>query len=363
MNNQRKGCEGVNILAFNIGSTSTKIVFSVGEEEVLREAIEYKSEALVQYADFGDQLPMRQKDIEVFIRRHGLEMKNLDMIVSRGGVGKPAPAGAYRINEAMCEDVLSGRYGKHAANLGPPIAYNMARKCGAKAIVVDPPTTDEFHPLARVTGIPELERQSGFHALNQKAAARRAARDMGKRYEAVNLVVAHLGGGITIGAHRKGAVIDATHGLSEGPLTPERAGALPILPLLELAFSGQFDMKKLQRKLVGQGGLFAYLGTSNATKVEKMIHEGDEKANFIYEVMIYQIAKDIGAMAVVLKGEIDGIVLTGGLAHSEMITNGIKKYVEFLAPVFIYPGEDEMRSLEEGALRVLRGEEELKEYR
>jgi len=352
----------VNILAFNIGSSSTKIAYSSGGEEVLRETIEYKSEALTQYADFSDQLPMRQKDIEVFIKRQEIEIKNLDVIVSRGGVGRPAPAGAYRINEVMCEDVLSGRYGKHPANLGPPIAYNMARKFGAKAIVIDPPTTDEFHSLARVTGIPELERQSGFHALNQKAAARRAARDMGKRYEAVNLIVAHLGGGITIGAHRRGSVVDVTHGLSEGPLTPERAGALPTIPLLELAFSGQFDMKKILKKLVGQGGLFAYLGTSDATNVEKMIHEGDEKANFIYEVMIYQIAKDIGAMAAVLKGEIDGIVLTGGLAHSEMVTSEIKEYVEFLAPVFIYPGEDEMRALEEGALRVLRGEEELKEY-
>jgi len=353
----------VNILAFNIGSTSTKIAFSSGEEEVLRETIEYNSETLARFADFGGQLPMRQKDIETFIERQGLEKKNIDMIVSRGGVGKPAPAGAYRINEVMCEDVLSGQYGKHPANLGPSIAYNIARKFGSKAIVVDPPTTDEFHPLARVTGIPELERQSGFHALNQKAAARRAAKDIGKRYEAINLIVAHLGGGITIGAHRKGQAIDVTHGLSEGPLTPERAGALPTIPLLELAFSGQFNMKKLQRKLVGQGGLFAYLGTSDATRVEKIIREGDEKARFIYEVMIYQIAKDIGAMAVVLKGKIDGIVLTGGLAHSEMVTKGIIEYVEFLAPVFIYPGEDEMRALVEGALRVLREEEELKEYR
>lgn len=352
----------MNILSFNIGSTSTKIAFSSGGEEVLRETIEYKSETLTRFADFGEQLPIRQKDIEAFVKRQGLEKKNLDMIVSRGGIGKPAPAGAYEINEVMCEDVLSGRYGKHPANLGPPIAYNMARKFGAKSIVVDPPTTDEFHPLARVTGIPELERQSGFHALNQKAAARRAARDMGKRYADINLVVAHLGGGITIGTHRKGSAIDVTHGLSEGPLTPERAGALPTIPLLELAFSGQFDMKKLQKKLLGQGGLFAYFGTSDAMKVEKMIREGDEKAKFIYEVMIYQIAKDIGAMAAVLKGKIDGIVLTGGLAQSEMVTSGIKEYVEFLAPVFIYPGEDEMRALEEGALRVLRGEEEIKEY-
>jgi len=353
----------LNILAFNIGSTSTKVAFFSSGEEVSRETIEYKSEVLAQYADFKDQLPMREKDIEVFFKRQGLEKKNLDMIVSRGGAGKPAPAGAYRINKVMCEDVLSGRYAKHPANLGPPIAYKMARKFGAKAIVIDPPTTDEFHSLARVTGIPELERQSAFHALNQKAAARRAARDIGKRYETVNFIVAHLGGGITIGAHRRGSVIDATHGISEGPLTPERAGALPVIPLIELAFSGQFDMRKLQRKLVGQGGLFAYLGTTDATKVEKMIQEGNEKAKFIYEVMIYQIAKDIGAMAAVLKGEMDGIVLTGGLAHSEMITSGIKEYVEFLAPVFIYPGEDEMRALEEGALRVLRGEEEIKDYR
>ncbi|MGV8058711.1 MAG: butyrate kinase [Smithellaceae bacterium] len=352
----------MNILAFNISSTSTDVAFFSDGEEVSRETIEYKSEALAQYVDFYDQLSMREKDIAVFIKRQNLKMKNIDMIVSRGGVGKPVPAGVYRINMAMCEDVLSERYGEHPANLGPPIAYKMARKIGAKAIVIDPPTTDEFHSLARVTGIPELERRSGFHALNQKAAARRAAADIGKKYEAVNLIVAHLGGGISIGAHKRGSVIDATHGLNEGPLTPERAGSLPTLPLLELAFSGQYDLRQLQRKLSGQAGLSAYLGTTDAKEVEKMIQEGDGKAKLVYNAMIYQIAKNIGAMAAVLKGKIDGIVITGDLAYSDTITNGIKEYVEFLSPVFIYPGEDEMRALGEGALRVLKGEEEIKDY-
>jgi len=230
------------------------------------------------------------------------------------------------------------------------------------AIVIDPPSTDEFEPPARISGIPEIERKSAFHALNQKIAARRFAREAGKTYEELNLIVAHLGGGITIGAHRKGRVIDCTHGLGEGPFTPERAGSLPTTDLLDMAFSGTRDKKQIMSRLVGQGGLFAYLGTTDAQKVEDLVKAGDEKAARVYEAMAYQIAKDIGAMGTVLKGEIDGIVLTGGVAHSEMLTGWIMKRVRFIAPVFVFPGEDEMSALAEGGLRVLKGEEDVKPY-
>jgi len=230
------------------------------------------------------------------------------------------------------------------------------------AIVIDPPSTDEFQPLARFSGLPEIERKSALHALNQKAAARRCAGELGKRYEEMNLVVAHLGGGITVGAHKKGRVIDCTHGLAEGPFTPERAGSLPTADLIDMAFSGKHDKRKIQRRLVGEGGLFAYLGTSNVKKIQEMIRSGDEQARLVFDAMAYQIAKEIGSMSVVLKGEIDGIILTGGLANSLMLTDLIKDWIKFIAPVFVYPGEDEIVALAEGGLRVLRGEEELKKY-
>jgi butyrate kinase len=262
----------------------------------------------------------------------------------------------------MCDDLMQGRYGKHPSALGPSMALGLARQYRMPAVVIDPPSTDEFQPLARVSGLPEIERKSAFHALNQKAAARKAAGQMNKRYEDVNLVVAHLGGGITIGAHEKGRVIDCTHGLSEGPFTPERAGALPTQDLLDLALSGRVSPKDLSKKLVGQGGLAAYLGTTNAVEVEKAVGKGDAKSELIYRAMAYQVAKDIGAMATVLGGKIDGIVLTGGIAHSDMLTGWVKQRTEFIAPVFIFPGEDEMEAMAEGSLRILRGEETPRAY-
>jgi len=240
------------------------------------------------------------------------------------------------------------------------MAMGLARQYGIPAVVIDPPSTDEFQPLARVSGLPEIERKSAFHALNQKAAARRAAAKLGKRYEDVNLVVAHLGGGITIGAHSRGRVIDCTHGLTEGPFSPERAGALPTQDLLDLA--GRMGPKDLSKKLVGQGGLAAYLGTTDAVKVEAAVKAGDAKAELIYRAMAYQVAKDIGAMAAVLAGDVDAVVLTGGLAHSGMLTGWVGKQVQFIAPVCIFPGEDEMEAMAEGALRILRGEETPRTY-
>ena len=350
------------LLAINVGSTSTKIAFFRETHAVVSETIRYSSEELARYAGLRDQLSLRTDDLLQFLEKNEINLQNIDILISRGGLGKPGPAGAYKIDAPMCEDLLEGKYGKHPSALGPAMVRDIAGKYNKPAIIIDPPSTDEFQPSARISGLPELERKSAFHALNQKAAARRVAGEMGKKYEDLNLVVAHLGGGITIGAHHNGKVVDCTHGLSEGPLTPERAGSLPTQELLDLAFSGKFDKKQLQARLVGQGGLVAYLGTTDAQKIEAMIRQGDEKAKLIYQAMAYQIAKDVGAMSAVLKGRMDAIVLTGGLACSEMLTGWIKEWVGFLAPVFIYPGEDEMTAMAEGALRVLRGEEELKKY-
>lgn len=350
------------LLVINVGSTSTKVAFFQETTPIFSETITYSNEELFGYMDLRDQLSRREKDLLNFTRKNNINLEEIDMVISRGGLGKPDPAGSYKIDDVMCNDLITGKYGKHPSALGPAIAQNIARKYGTQAIVIDSPSTDEFHPLARISGIPEFERKSAFHALNQKAAARKAAGEMKKNYEDINLVVAHLGGGMTIGAHHKGRVIDCTHGLGEGPFTPERAGGLATLDLIELAFSSTFDKKQIQGRLVGQGGLSAYLGTNEAQKVEKMITNGDEKAKLIYQAMAYQIAKDIGAMAVVLKGDIDGIVLTGGLAYSKMLTGWIEEWTDFIAPLFIYPGEDEMAAMAEGAIRVLRGEDEIKRY-
>ncbi len=350
------------LLVINVGSTSTKVACFKGGEPVALETIRYSSEALASFSSLGDQLPLREEDVLNFLDKNGIRLEEMDMVVSRGGLGNPAPAGAYRIDETMCRDLLEGKYGKHPSALGPAMALDFSKQYGMPAIVIDPPSTDEFEPPARISGIPEIERKSAFHALNQKIAARRFAREAGKTYEELNLIVAHLGGGITIGAHRKGRVIDCTHGLGEGPFTPERAGSLPTTDLLDMAFSGTRDKKQIMSRLVGQGGLFAYLGTTDAQKVEGLVKAGDEKAARVYEAMAYQVAKDIGAMGTVLKGEIDGIVLTGGLAHSEMLTGWIRERVQSVAPVFVFAGEDEMSALAEGGLRVLRGEEDVKSY-
>jgi butyrate kinase len=350
------------ILAINVGSTSTKVAFYRDSERLVQESIPYSAAELSRYEGLGDQLSLREEGLRKFIEKNAIDMSKVDLVISRGGLGRPGPAGAFSINEAMCDDLLQGRYGKHPSALGPAMALGLARKYRMPAVVIDPPSTDEFQPLARLSGLPEIERKSALHALNQKAAARKAAGQLSKRYEDVNFVVAHLGGGITIGAHCKGLVIDCTHGLNEGPFTPERAGGLPTQDLLELAQSGRVSPKDLSKRLVGQGGLAAYLGTTNAVEVEAAVKKGDAKAELIYRAMAYQIAKDIGAMAAVLAGEVDGVVLTGGLAHSEMLTGWVRQRTAFIAPVFVFPGEDEMEAMAAGALRILRGEETPREY-
>jgi len=351
------------LLVINVGSTSTKVACFRGDTPECSGNICYRVEDLARLSSLEEQLPLREQGIMDFITKNCIDTEELDMIVSRGGLGKPGPAGAYRIDMNMCEDLLDGKYGKHVSALGPSMALKLSQKHGIPAIVIDPPSTDEYEPLARISGMPDIERKSAFHALNQKMAARKYAAEVGKRYEEINVVVAHLGGGITVGAHRRGCVIDCTHGLSEGPFTPERAGALPTMDLIDLACSGKLDKKQILGRLIGQGGLAAYLGTTDAQVVENMIKAGDEKAKHVYEAMAYQISKEIGAMAIVLKGHIDGIIITGGLAHSEMLTGWIVERTGFLAPLIIYPGEDEMAALADGGYRFLRNEEKMMLYR
>ncbi len=332
-------------------------------KRIAEESLYYRSTERNCQCGPQEEFERRRKDFLRFAHRQERDGHRIDIVISRGGLMRPGPAGVYEINERMCNDLREGRYGVHQSALGPPIALAFARSRGVGAIVADPPSTDEFQPVARISGLRDIERKSALHALNQKAAARKAAVRLGRKYEEVNLVVAHLGGGITVGAHRKGRVIDSTHGLSEGPFTPERAGGLPVLEVIELLSSDRFDKEALKRMVVGAGGLVSYCGTASAETVEAMIQAGDRKARLVYRAMAYQIGKYIGAMSVVLRGKVDGIVLTGGLARSRMLLRWITGDTRFIAPLFVFAGEDEMRALAMSALGVLNGEMKVRRYR
>jgi butyrate kinase len=325
--------------------------------------LRHDPEQLAKYTDLFDQYPFRKQVILDTLDREGINLTRLNAVVARGGLLRPIPGGTYKVNQAMIDDLRSGEYGVHASNLGAIIAQEIAEQLHIPAFIVDPVVVDELQPIARISGIPEIERKSIFHALNQKAVARRIAKQNGTSYEKVNYIVAHMGGGITVGAHHHGRVIDVNNGLhGEGPFSPERAGTIPIGDLVALSYSGKYFAGEIMRMLVGRGGLMGYLGTSDAREVEKRIAEGDEKAKLVYEAMAYQVAKEIGACSTVLFGKVDGIILTGGLAYGEMFTNMIKERVSWIAPVYIVPGENELQALVEGALRVIRGEEEARTY-
>ncbi|WP_431804916.1 butyrate kinase [Halobacillus andaensis] len=279
------------------------------------------------------------------------------------GLLRPIEGGTYEVNEAMLEDLRNGYNGEHASNLGGIIANEIAKELNVKAYIVDPVVVDELKEIARISGVPEIPRKSIFHALNQKAVARRTAEDLGKSYNQSRLIVTHMGGGITIGAHADGKVIDVNNGLhGDGPFSPERAGTVPAGDLVSMCFSGQYYREEIMKKLVGHGGLMAYLDTNDGVEVEKMIDHGDQKAKLIYEAMSYQIAKEIGSMSAVLEGNVDAIALTGGLAYGKAFTEAISKRVSWISDVLIYPGENELEALNEGTLRVLNKQELPKHY-
>jgi butyrate kinase len=352
------------MLIINPGSTSTKIGLYRDDVPVKIETLRHSAAELAQFPRLIDQFPFRRDLILNWLANQGVEVTDLDAVVGRGGLLRPIPGGTYQVDEAMLADLAAGIQGEHAANLGAPIAAEIARAAGGRpAFIVDPVVVDELEPVARITGLPELPRRSIFHALNQKAVARRAARDLGVPYDRLNLIMVHLGGGITVGAHKQGRVVDVPNGLDgEGPMSPERAGTVPSVQLVHLAFSWRYTLPELSRMIVGRGGLVAHLGTNDAREVEARIQAGDAKAEEIYRAMAYQVAKEIGRAAAVLAGRVDAVVLTGGLAHSGMLTGWIREQVEWIAPVKVYPGEDELQALAEGALRVLNGEEEARSY-
>jgi butyrate kinase len=352
------------ILAVNPGSTSTKIAVYINTKVVFLKSIQHSSEELKRFNRISDQFEFRRDIIIEELKTAKIEIDKIQIVIGRGGLVKPIKSGVYAVNDAMKKDLLEGVLGQHASNLGGLIADDIARLLpNAKAYIADPVVVDELEDVARITGLPQMRRISIFHALNQKATARSYSRLLNRRYEDLNLIIAHMGGGISIGAHKNGRVIDVNQALDgEGPFSPERSGTLPVAMLAKKCFEKDMTLEKVHKMIVGEGGYVAYFGTNNAYEIELMAIEGDEKARLIQDALSYQIAKTIGAMATVLHGKVDGIILTGGIANNPMVCEYIKKMVSFIAPVIIYPGEDEMHALAMNGLMLLKGEVEAKEY-
>lgn len=352
------------ILAINPGSTSTKIAVFQGDKSVFLKNIKHTAEELSQYNQISEQFEFRKNIIMQEMVDAEIQIDLIEAVVGRGGLVKPIESGIYEVNDRLKEDLRVGVLGEHASNLGGLIADNIAQSLPkAKAYIADPVVVDEMIDVARVSGHPEFQRVSIFHALNQKAIGRAFAQSVDKKYEDINVIVAHLGGGISVGAHLKGKVIDVNNALDgEGPFSPERSGTLPAGALAKICFSGDYTLDDLKKMIKGEGGLVAHMGTNDAYEIELKAKDGDAKAKLIQDAMSYQVAKSIGEMAAVLKGDVDGILLTGGIAHNPDLVNYVKDMVSFIAPVIVYPGEDEMKALAMNGYMVLRNEIEPKVY-
>ncbi len=352
-------------LIINPGSTSTKIAVFEDENSIFETTLRHSNEELSKYSKVADQFEFRKNLILNALKENNIKLESLDSAVGRGGLLKPIEGGTYAVNDRLVDDLKANVKGEHASNLGGLIARSIGDEAGIPSFIVDPVVVDELNDVARVSGHPAFERDSIWHALNQKAVARRAASEkFNKKYDEMNFVVAHLGGGISVGAHKKGKVIDVNNALNgEGPFSPERSGSLPAGQLVAMCFSGKHTEAEIKKMLVGKGGLSAYLDTNNAKEVSDRAKAGDEKAELIYSAMAYQVAKAIGEYAVVLDGEVDAIIITGGIAYDKDFVSMIENKVKFIAEVIAYPGEDELLALAQGGLRVLNKEESAKEYK
>ena len=344
------------ILVINPGSTSTKIAVYEDEKPLFRQTVRHTPEELAAFPQPMEQFGLRKRCVLQALEKAGIPLA-FEAIVARGGLLKPMPGGVYEVNEAMKRDTCHALH-NHACNLGALIADELAAALpGCRAFIADPGVVDELEDVARITGSPLMHRITIWHALNQKAVARRFAKEHGSRYEALNLVICHLGGGISVAAHRRGRAVDANNALDgEGPFSPERAGTLPCGQLVDLCFSGCYTREELKNRLAGKAGLAAHLGTTDVAAVVEAIGKGDERAELVLEAMIYNVAKHIGAATTVLCGAVDAILLTGGIAHSDYVVSRLRRRIEFLAPVYVYPGENEMEALALSALGALRGE-------
>lgn len=352
------------LLIINPGSTSTKIGVFEDEILLLEETLRHSSEEIGKYETVYNQFHFRKDVILSVLKEKNFDINTLNAVVGRGGLLKPVEGGTYDVNEVMLEDLRISVRGQHASNLGGIIANEIAKSLNIPAFIVDPVVVDEMEEVARISGIPEIERTSIFHALNQKAVARRYAKENGVSYENTRLIVAHMGGGASVGAHKGGRIVDVNNALDgEGPLSPERSGGVPIGDLVRLCYSGKYTLNEIMKKINGKGGIVAYLGTNDFREVENKALAGDEKYKLLLDAFIYQMAKEIGKCAAVLEGKIDAIILTGGIAYSKYVTSEIERKVSFAGQVVKYPGEDELLALAQGGLRVLKGEEKAKEYK
>jgi len=349
------------ILAVNPGSTSTKIAVYEGKSEIFKKNLEHSSEKIDQYSKIIDQFSMRKEEIIRSLADCGVSLNDLSAVVGRGGLLPPLKSGAYLVNECMMSTLRSNTISEHASNLGGLIAHSIAEPLGIPAYIYDPVSVDEMADIARISGLKEIPRRSFSHVLNSRAMAMKASDKIGKKYFGLNIIVAHLGGGITLSIHQNGKMIDIMDD-DEGPFSPERSGRVSCKGLVELCYSGKYNKREMLKKLRGAGGLKDYLNTHDAQEVESMIASGNEDAKVIYDAMAYQIAKGIGELATVVNGKVDIIVITGGLAYSRQLTEWIRKRVSFIAPVDVIPGENELESLAYGAMRVLKGEEIANEY-
>jgi len=351
------------ILVINPGSTSTKIGVYEDETLLFEETLRHSTEEIAKYATIVDQKDFRKELIVDILAKNSFDIKSLNVVVGRGGLLKPIPGGTYPVSDALLADLKAGVQGQHASNLGGILAREIGDEIGVPSYIVDPVVVDEMEPVARYSGIPELPRISIFHALNQKAVAKRYAKEQSVSYDSLNLVVVHMGGGVSVGAHLNGRIVDVNNALDgEGAFSPERAGGVPSGDLVKMCFSGKYTQQEVTKKLVGNGGFNAYIGSNDARDLEKLVQEGDEHAKLVQDAFHQQVAKDIGAMSTVLCGKVDQIILTGGIAYSKHTCAELEKRAGFIAPFTVYPGEDELLALAQGALRVMNGEEEPMTY-
>ena len=352
------------ILAINPGSTSTKIAVFEENFQILVTNIKHSVEELSPFKKITDQGQFRKNIILNELKNAHIQLDKIQLVMGRGGLVKPVPSGVIKVNQTLLYDLANSPLGEHASNLGGILAHDICQDLkNAEAYIVDPVVVDELEDIARISGHPLFERKSIFHPLNQKAVSRLYANSHNLKYEDLNLIVAHMGGGITVGAHCKGKVIDVNNGLDgEGPFSPERSGTLPNGDLVNLCFSNKYSIEEIKLMIKGKGGYVAYFGTNDGYKVEKMAESGDSKAKLIQDALAYQVAKEIGALSTVLKGNVDAILLTGGMAHGQQVVDAITERVSHLGRVYVYPGEDEMYALAMNGLRVLRGETEIIEY-
>lgn len=354
------------VLVINPGGMSTKIAVYENKESIFIESITHSTNELDKFSSIIEQKEYRKRLILDALYTHNIPLINIDQFVGRGGMVRNLESGVYRINQQYLNDASIGLNGQHASNLGGIIAYELAKENDINnyAYIVDPVMVDEYEDIARLSGMAGISRVRSFHALNHKAVARRYAREVNKNYSNLNLIVAHLGSGISVGAHKNGRIIDVNSALGgDGPMSPERAGGVPPLALIDLCFSGKYSYKDIYRKLIGEGGVYSYLQTKDMKEVEGMVRKGDNNAELVMEGMAYQVAKEIGALSAVLCGKVDAIIITGSIAHSGILTDWISSRVGFICQnLIVYPGEDEMQALAEGVIDALNGDREILEY-